>query len=81
MRLKFDFTPTDLACPYSPDDPHYTVGGQADESFHLTASQEKAKVVFIQMLGIIRRQKHQATDMDRVVEAARDYIIERGLTT
>lgn len=76
MKLAFN---VDTTCIYADDDPEYIAGAKPEE-YHLTPEQEELRRVFMAVLVRVKRAGHMV-DVDRLIEAMRDYIAERRIGT
>jgi len=76
-EIKFNFSNTQLAVIYAEDDSEYLIGNQT-HVYELTEQEKKTKEMFLKVVGIIK--KHDTpVNIDRLLEAIRDYCAERRL--
>jgi hypothetical protein len=78
MNLSFNFNPVDTVAIYA-DDPEYQIGKKAVKGdYRLTERQEQVKNMFLHLVSVVRR-KELPVNIDRLLDATRDYVQERRL--
>jgi len=79
MNLSFNFDKMQTAVIYADDDPEYMVGRKVSKEHEALTEEEKwLQRLFLGVISCVK-QHGSRVDIDRLIEAVRDYVTERRM--